>query len=87
MDYLDIDFGNVDGDNFHVYGFVYLSDDGTDKPYRSVEFCGCYIPLDKRNDESYVNKAEAECKQYIEDCTEERAMEIINWYLQNCEVI
>lgn len=86
-EYLDVDFGYVEGDEFIVAGYVYLTDDGTDTPYRSVEFSGCNIPLDKRGDTDYVSLVESQCKQYIKDCSEEKAKEIIDWYLRNCEEI
>lgn len=91
--YLETDFGNIeeiDGENmFHVDGYVYYAEDSYNKetPYRAVQFTWCYVPLDKRKDKAYVGDLESECKQYIEDMTEEKAKETILWYLANCEIL
>lgn len=85
MDYLDTNFGAVENGEFHIDGYVYYVGEPYDKPYRAVQFCGCYIPLDKRGDSDYVNNVEAECKQYIEDISEEKAKEYIDWYLEHLE--
>ena len=89
FDYLDTDFGNVEDNQFHIDGYVYKvpDSDGDEKPYRAVQFSWCYIPLNKRDDFEYVSDVESECKQYIEDCTEEEAREYLEWYLNNCEIL
>ncbi len=83
--YYNVDFGKIEGTDFHVDGYVYYAGEPNDKPYRAVQFCGCYIPLDKRDDPDYIDYIESECKQYIENISEEQAKEYIEWYLSNCE--
>ena len=87
MKYLDKDFGTVEGDEFHVDGYVYYTEFPKDKPYRLVQICDCYIPLDKRNDTTFISEEERECKQYIEDITEEKAEEYIKWYIRYFEML
>lgn len=85
--YLDKDFGNIENGEFHIDGYIYYVGEPNDKPYRAVQFCGCYIPLDRRADSDYIGQVESECKQYIEDISEEKALEYITWYLEHCEQV
>lgn len=87
-EYESIDFGIIETDSdgekeMHIDGYVYYADGPEETPYRHVQFCWCYIPLDKLDDEEYISLIEEECKQYIGDITEEEAKEIIEWYLNN----
>ena len=88
-EYEDLDFGIVETDYYgettmHIDGYVYYVGEPNDRPYRHVQFCGCYIPMNKLNDEEFISLYESEeCKQYIEDIDESKAKEIIEWYLNN----
>lgn len=72
------------GERFvHFYGFGYYAGDGTDTPYRFVEYTFCYVPLEEVLKLGFV-EAESqyapEVKQYITDCTEKEMNDIYEHY-------
>ncbi len=68
----------------HIMGYGYYVGAPTETPYRFVEYCWYYVPLEyiltcgfpaDGEYESYEN-----VKQYIEDCSQERLVEIYEHY-------
>jgi len=67
----------------HFYGYGYCADDGTETPYRFVEYTWFIAPLRdvlKVGFESYEGDNGDRYKQYITDCTEEKMNEIYKHY-------
>lgn len=88
--YLDIDFGmpeHVGGkEMIHIDGYVYFCEDADangEDPYRHVQFCDVYIPVEKIGDRDYIDHVEELAKQYIDDISEEEADARIQSYLDD----
>lgn len=65
-----------------ILGYLYKSDDNGEGEWRHLEFCWYDMPVD-----TYLTGGadawdiwESECKQYIGDCTAEKAYEIWKGY-------
>ena len=66
-----------------ILGYIYYSDHyPNNEDYRHVEFCWYDMPVDTylTGGVSAWDEWECEHKQYIEDCTEENAYEILKGY-------
>lgn len=87
MSYIEKTVFGIETDNgekiVHFYGYGYHSDDGTDTPYRFLEYTFCYVPL-KKVLEMGFEEAESqygpEVKQYIADCTRDEMESIYEHY-------
>ena len=66
-----------------LLGYIYQSDANEDnKDYRHVEYCWYDMPVDKYKSSNIDDRDiwESEVKQYIDDCTEQEAYEILKGY-------
>jgi len=67
----------------HFFGYGYCAEDGTDTPYRFVEYTWFIVPLKevlKTGFASYEGDNSDQYKQYITDCTEESMYDIYMHY-------
>lgn len=67
----------------HFFGYGYYADDGTDTPYRFLEYTFLIAPLEdvlKEGVADYESNHQDSCKQYITDCNEEKCLDIYRHY-------
>ena len=89
LEFFSIEENNNGEKQVHIGGYIYSSDeDNGDGYWRNVEFSFCIIPLEEfiknlEEDDNYIDTIESENKQYIGDCTDEDAVEIINSYFDD----
>lgn len=87
MGYLELPIINIEIDRdtgekcVHYYADSYYSDDGTNTPYRFVEYTWAYIPLSEVLKNGLPDgDLLSQVKQYIMDCTEEKISELYEHY-------
>lgn len=71
------------GNQIHFFGYSYNSYNGTDTPYRFVEYTFFYADIKDVMDEGFYlfeHEHGADYQQYIQDCTEEEVNKIYTHY-------
>lgn len=72
-----------EGKKIHYYGYGYISDDCSDKPYRFLEYTWFIAPLKDVLEfgiREYESEYQDQFKQYITDCTKEQCGSIYEHY-------
>lgn len=88
-EYWDKDYYEIIGygteKDIHFFGYFYCcGEDNGEGECREVEYCGFECPLNEflewRNDPDEYDIRQESCKQYIGDCTEKEAIEMMNTF-------
>ena len=80
LDFYAIELDSNGEKQIHISGYTYYGDQ-----WEYADVCWCIIPLAEfiknvAEDEDYPTTMMGECKQYIEDCEDDKLTEIINEY-------
>ena len=94
LDYLGCDIYTIETDEatgekrVHIMGYFYDCEDNVDDHYRLTEFTFCYVPIQIFQGDfwDYLDEAQASCKQYIGDLTEEEMNEQYKNFFGGAEI-
>lgn len=85
LEFYSIENDGKGGKEIHIFGYLYAGEDNGEGSWRNVEYTGFIEPLEDfinkfAEDADYVDNTACELNQYIGDCTDEEAVDIINHY-------